>query len=139
MERKPRAALGDNVSGGQTQADREAIMTEQNNTLGTGQAAEQLVDNQLSDDALANVAAGAVVDAGGGEEHSLRTSSNYECGTYNTITKVIDYCPCPRCGKPMHTTWYLVKWYCDPCDYSEFLPTHKTWSGTKEELIAAAN
>ncbi len=98
-------------------------------------AAPQPLDNEE----LAEVAGGAVVDAGGGEEHQINTTSGAKCGTYNYITKVITYAPCPRCGKPMHTEWYNFKWYCDPCNYSEFLPTHKTWSGTQEELIAAAS
>ncbi len=93
----------------------------------------------LDEAELAAVGAGAVVDAGGGEEHALLNKSRAICGYYNYITKDITYHPCPRCGRPMHSNWYNVKWYCDPCDYSEFLPKMSYWTGTQEELIAAAN
>ena len=52
--------------------------------------------------------------------------------------KVINYYPCPRCGKPMHSKWYSCMWYCDPCNFSSLRPAEVRWNGTKEELIAAA-
>ncbi len=94
---------------------------------------------ELDEAELSAVGGGAVVDAGGGEEHALHTNTHALCGYYNYITKVITYHPCPRCKKPMHSEWYNVKWYCDPCDYSEFLPGTSYWYGTQEELTAAAS
>ena len=49
----------------------------------------------------------------------------------------IEYRPCPKCGKPMHEgtmSWY----YCDPCNYKAGSPAKATWTGSIEELGAAA-
>ena len=69
---------------------------------------------------------------------TIYVSGMVECGTLNKSTRVITYRPCPRCNKPMHTEWYVVKWYCDPCDFSEYRPREEVWNGTEESLIAAA-
>lgn len=110
-------------------------MTEQSKAERNAQTPAQ----ELNEAELAGVDGGAVVDAGGGEGRALHTKSGALCGYYNYITKVITYHPCPRCKKPMHSEWYNVKWYCDPCNYSEFLPSTSYWNGTQEELTAAAS
>ncbi len=69
---------------------------------------------------------------------NIYISQSEYCGTENNMTHTITYRPCPRCGKPMHTAWYNTKWYCDPCDFSEYHPREETWKLSKEALIAAA-
>ena len=39
----------------------------------------------------------------------------------------------------MHTDFYTPKWYCDPCDFSEYRPRKEIWNGAAEELSAAAS
>lgn len=88
---------------------------------------------------LAEASGGLVITDGGGGETILKNTSGSECGVRDNMFCVIYYRPCPRCGKPMHTDWYTPKWYCDPCNFSEFLPRKETWNGTAEELCAAAS
>lgn len=61
-----------------------------------------------------------------------------QCGEQYLDSGTIIYRPCPRCNKPMHTEWYVAKWYCDPCNFSEFRPREEVWYGSEESLIAAA-
>lgn len=98
----------------------------------------QLNDRPLTDNELAEAAGGV---APTGSAHVITyiydgwvTQVGGEDNWYHTIY----YYPCPRCGKPMHSESYSVKWYCDPCNFSEFHPRQSVWSGTKDELIAAA-
>lgn len=93
---------------------------------------------ELDDTGLAGVDGGVVVDAGGNGDTTILITSGVQCGTKKYATGAIIYRPCPRCGKPMHTEWYTPKWYCDPCNFSEFRPRAATWNGTEQELIAAA-
>ncbi len=80
------------------------------------------------------------------------------CGQFDTTSRKIIYRPCPRfaasipcerigrgiqeeclrCGKPMHSEWYAAKWYCDPCNFSEYNPRRADWNGSEQDLIAAA-
>lgn len=93
----------------------------------------QANDGKLNDTDLAEVVGGRGVKTA-----TIYISGMSECGTRNRETGAIIYRPCPRCGKPMHTEWYVSKWYCDPCNFSEFRPRKATWSGTVKSLIAAA-
>ena len=98
--------------------------------------ATQLNDRQLSDAELAEV------------EGAVRGKTNpmvwismkcgVYCGQFDTTRQKIVYRPCPRCGKPMHTEWYASKWYCDPCNFSEYNPRRADWGGSEQDLIAAA-
>lgn len=49
----------------------------------------------------------------------------------------IVYYPCEKCRKPMHGG--SAGWYCDPCNDHLMIATGATWTGTVEELQAAAN
>lgn len=98
----------------------------------------QFASRELDDAELAGASGGAVVDPGGNGDTSVLITSGVQCGTRKYATGKITYRPCPRCGKPMHTEWYTPKWYCDPCDFSEFRPREEVWNGTEQELVAAA-
>lgn len=95
---------------------------------------------QLNDAQLTDAVGGCSRTGGstGGGKEILYCGSVDECGELDDDTGRITYRPCPRCGKPMHTAFYNVKWYCDPCNFSEYRPREAIWNGTKEELIAAA-
>lgn len=110
-------------------------MTAQTETKTADQTADRLNDIQLAD------AVGGCSRTGGsasGGTQILYCGTVDECGEMEDDTGRITYRPCPRCGKPMHTAFYNVKWYCDPCNFSEYRPRKETWAGTEEELIAAA-
>ncbi len=92
----------------------------------------------LSDSDLAEALGGVVVTGGSGET-VIKTASSSECGVRDNTMGVIYYRPCPRCNKPMHTDFYTPKWYCDPCNFSEFRPRKEIWNDTAEELSAAAS
>ena len=94
--------------------------------------------DQLNDTDLANASGGVYILKEHAGTEGIFISTVTQVGTLDKHTKVITYRPCPRCGKPMHTEWYVSKWYCDPCNFSEYRPRKETWNGTKEELIAAA-
>ena len=49
----------------------------------------------------------------------------------------VRYCPCTKCGKPMHRGT-LALWYCDPCDDHWRNPPLKIWSRSEGELDAAS-
>ncbi len=56
---------------------------------------------------------------------------------YKDDDGTIRYCPCEKCGKPMHRGT-LALWYCDPCNDHWREPALKIWSGTQDELSAAS-
>lgn len=93
----------------------------------------------LNDTDLAEAAGGMFIPDGGGGTTTIKNARGSECGVRDNMRQIITYRPCPRCGKPMHTDFYTPKWYCDPCNFSEFNPRRETWTGTVEELIAASN
>ncbi len=102
------------------------------------QTTPKTVNAELTDQELSEVAAGlAIPDSG----HTLQRIYSDWCtqvGTEDSWDHTITYCPCPRCGKPMHSEFWAAKWYCDPCNFIEFNPRTATWTGTADELIAAA-
>ncbi len=102
----------------------------------TEQNATKLNERRLSDAELAGAVSGG---RGGCTSVSTISAKGIDYGQINELTHVITYRPCPRCGKPMHSEWYAARWYCDPCNFSEYHPREATWNGTEEELIAAAS
>ena len=99
----------------------------------------QLNDRVLTDSELAEAAGGlAPTSSGSGHEIVWIYSGFTQVGSEDNWYHNCYYFPCPRCGKPMHSEFYRAKWYCDPCNYSEFRPSRADWPGTRDELIAAA-
>lgn len=93
---------------------------------------------RLNDEELSGVAAAGECGNIPYAYSNVYINSDDYCGAINNTTNEITYRPCPRCGKPMHAAWYNTKWYCDPCNFSEYRPRAETWKGTKDSLIAAA-
>lgn len=63
-------------------------------------------------------------------------STGEQIGYRHDASSPICFVPCDKCGKPMHKGWF--GWYCDPCSRHLVNVTYYQWSGTVEELKAAA-
>lgn len=116
------------------------LQTQMNNAKFNLQIDTQLNNHAITDEELADVSGGNFPGLYP-ERTDFYLWANWttQVGTGDKqFKKVINYYPCPRCGKPMHSKWYSCKWYCDPCDFSSLRPAEVSWPGTKEELIAAA-
>lgn len=98
----------------------------------------QLNDRVLTDNELAEAAAGIAPTSSGHSIAYIYSGWFTQVGGEDNWYGDIYYYPCPRCGKPMHSEFYCAKWYCDPCNFSEFHPRIADWTGTRDELIAAA-
>ncbi len=94
---------------------------------------------EAADEQLAEVAGGLSSADSTHKMVWIYTSFFTQVGVYDNKDYHVEYYPCPRCGKPMHSESYNPKWYCDPCNYSKFLPSSVIWNGTIDELKAAAS
>ncbi len=102
------------------------------------QTTPKTVNAELNDQELSEVAAGLVDPDSGHKIERVYSGWVTQVGTEDNWYHTLRYYPCPRCGKPMHSEIWAPKWYCDPCDFSEFNPRSAPWTGTVDELIAAA-
>ncbi len=65
----------------------------------------------------------------------VKNSQGFKIGVCNK--NKIYYYPCEKCGKPTYKRF--LDWYCEPCNKVYFQPSLKRWTGTEDELKAAAN
>lgn len=104
----------------------------------SGQDTPKKFNLEMKDQDLAKVSGGLVDPNSGHNIERVFSGWVTQVGMVDNWYGTLWYCPCPRCGKPMHSEIWAPKWYCDPCDFSEFNPRQELWSGTEAELIAAA-
>lgn len=87
---------------------------------------------ELAGDQMSEVAGGKTYSEH--EQFEKVKAPNGECGYWEMCQ--LYYYPCPKCGKPLHKSWWL--WFCDPCNDRWSSRTSKRWKGSVEELVAAA-
>ena len=123
-------------------ASRAIMFLSNRNKLGDTKMAENennaTAANSVNESELVYITAGSTDGRGGTLGSNLEVNLSFwtYCGEY--VNGVLYYRPCPRCGKPMHTSYGQPKWYCDPCDFSEYHPRKEKYTSTPGNLINEA-